>query len=274
MNVLIATSRGGGLKEDIAKEGLPIQAYVSVGATLDRLNQEILNPKINVIPSSSSSASSPIHAYILGGTNDITILKKQFTRTHIYKECLYEDTIDHTITKIKNNMENLTKSLSDKGAKVIFCTITPFNIAQYNQSLLDDGKTHSLRHQHRYEQMQSQIDEIIETLNNHIIQLNSAKNLTTPLLHRAIMKHHGSRTNRGYWSKNWALLRDGLHGTPDIREAWALSIAVAICKNRDLPIRPKRKSKKRSRPMPNLSDEELGSPKRSWKNEKRPIAKP
>ena len=274
MNMLVATSRGGGL-DALTKEGITLKGYVYPGATLLKLDMAMegnVEPKQRrwfppeiIFPPPHIAKSLDIHTYILAGSNDITTLAKDYT--HNYRECIYTGTIANTITDIKRDLAVCADTIRKKQATPIFCTITPFNIALYNQSLLEANSTYTLKHKHEYETWQKQIDEIVNKVNDHIIETNTLNSLATPMCHRCIIKHHGTKT-RGYKRTNWKFLKDGLHGDKKFRKAWAQSISAAILINRKLPRLPKR-----GRSSSSTSDEP-GSPKRSWKSEKRPTALP
>ena len=260
MNVLVATSRGGGL-DSLTKQGIQLKGHVHPGAKLMDLHHDINDPKCHIIPPSQSSTENT-HIYILAGTNDITTLTRKHPHIHPYTECIYTETPTETIAHIKRDMAKCADTIRDKGATPIFCTITPLNIEKYNQSLITKNWTRTLTHQDNYNTWQQQIDTIMHDLNEHIIETNNTNNLATPLCHKAIITHHGNK-KRGYWRTNWNLLKDGLHGGQKIRKAWAHSISAAIMKNRNITRLPKRSRS-------SSSEEDIGSPKRSWKSEKRP----
>ena len=57
---------------------------------------------------------------------------------------------------MKRDLERCAHTVTKQGATPIFCTVTPMNIAHYNQSLITDGHTDTLKHQDEYAHMQEQ----------------------------------------------------------------------------------------------------------------------
>ena len=53
--------------------------------------------------------------------------------------------------------------------------------------------TSVLKHSENYPQMQSDVNTIIDTLNDHIYEINKLTNVSTPFLHSTIMEKGGQR---------------------------------------------------------------------------------
>merc|ERR1712237_26230 len=119
----------------------------------------------------------------------------------------------------------------------------------------------TLRHEDKYDSWQSDIETIIQSLNDFIIHLNSSNDLATPLCHKCIIRHHGNKKN-GYKAISWKLLTDGIHGSKTIKKHWVKSISAAIKKNQ--PSLSMLKRKRPSSDESSSSDEEPKSPKRSF----------
>ena len=108
--------------------------------------------------------------------------------------------------------------------------------------------------------MQTKVSHIIKELNTFIINFNADRHLATPLCHRAIVRRHG-KGKKGYYKTHWDRLKDGIHGTKQTRQEWGNSLTAAIRNNRGLRTPAKRDL------VP--SDDEMRSPKRSWKRERK-----
>ena len=54
----------------------------------------------------------------------------------------------------------------------MFCTITAINITKYNNFLTNTRKTSILKHEHQYPDIETQIDTVIEAINNNIVYTN------------------------------------------------------------------------------------------------------
>ena len=253
MNILLASSRRVGTKEVMDKE-YPLRmpkATVRPGASLIRLNHiaktELILPR---------HTSTPTHVYIITGIPDITVkLNERYPRK--YTECIYRGDPITTVNSFKLNMNTLADTLTKLGATPIFCTIPGTNIRKYNNFLHNiRHKTCELRHESQYDAMQSNVDDIILQLNEHIKKTNISKGQATPCLHTAIRKRRG----KGYYVFDWEGLYDGIHATDNTRAEWAKSLNRAIEINRGF----NKGTKRAAPPHTNTT-----SPKRSWKNERK-----
>ena len=242
MDFLVATSRGADIQKFAKDEhSVILPTYVHSGATVPELTK-ILEDKVYNFSSPSSSPTKNTHIYILAGSNDITHIDNRHPSRHIkYRECTYTGNVTDTIENIKQNITECSDTIKSLNATPIFCTITPVNIKDYNQHMLRKRWTHTLIHEDKYPVWQSQIEEIIESVNTFIIHLNSSNSLTTPLCHKCIIRHHGKR-RRGFKAISWNLLKDGIHGDDKIKKQWTICILNAIAKNRN-PSKMQKKSK-------------------------------
>lgn len=290
MNILLATSRGGGIDHRLMKlreeeeeknrkgEGNHqhthyhhITPHVKPGATIGDLTNTIRDHL-----SSHTSTHQDTHVYIMAGVPDITTLH----RGNHYRECVYDGTPADTISHIKAQIDSCTHEIQQLGATPIFCTIAPMNISQYNYSFIRDNLTHTHIHKKEYDNMQQAITLIIDTINKYILDNNTQRHLSTPLFDRAINKRHG-RGRVAYYRKHWENLRDGVHPskgedrkgtkggkknkTHDTIRDWAKSLNTAITKNRN------HTSKRTHTTISSSSEDEVSSPKRSWKRERRDL---
>ena len=154
---------------------------------------------------------------------------------------------------VTNIINDGAKKILDKGAVPIFCTITSCDLEKYNNFLLSDGQTSYLKYQHKYAEMQTNLESAIKEINAYIVKLNQSNSCSTPYCHSQIHKRRGGKKNYFKWL--YDRLWDGVHGTEDTKIGWAHIISTAIEHNR--------------RHLDSDSDTENKSPKRSWQREKR-----
>ena len=252
MNVLVSSSRGGGLERRLKSRRVSFRIKVQPGGRILKLTDEALKL---LPPPSRHNHTHTHHVYILAGIPDITEKYTSDDSTYRYTECIYTEDPDKTITRIKQYLDTASKKILNAGAIPCFCTIPATNIHKYNTTLMEDRKTHYWHHAEYYDEMQDRLHKVLDTLNTHIIHLNNHQNMSTPMLHSAIKVRKG-KAPRGYYKYEWEGLKDGVHGTEPTKDKWATSLQVAINKNRQRHNTP--------------SDEETHSPKRSWRLEKNP----
>jgi len=262
MNLLIASSRGGGL-DKLIEPGLKMVSHIKPGGTLSQL-EDIIKKSV---PSPRPLHTEQTHIYIIAGIPDITHKIHGDTHTPKYTECIYTGKKEETIEEIKQKMENIQTTIESKNAKPIFCTITNINISHYNNHLLKTKKTNTLHHSQQYDAMQEDITYIIDQLNHHIKRVNYANKVSTPFLHSAVRTRKGNKKKKYFYSDNWDRLYDGIHATTNTRKQWAKTLSRSITLNRkggsihSEPTSTKRK--------PSFSsDDEIKSPKRAWRRER------
>ena len=119
MNAIFASSRGLGL-DDLLPSGTTIS--VISGGKINQLRKLAEDS----IPPSQGLSGRRLHCYFLCGILDITSIQKN-SREH-YRECIYTENPDTTIDKIQNDLLECQKSLLERGALPIFCTIPNVNI--------------------------------------------------------------------------------------------------------------------------------------------------
>ena len=242
MDFVVASSRGGGLKPHLPR-GTTVD--VNPGAELHKLKDRAVK-----LISPPNRPYKP-HVYFIGGVPDISELVKSESRSFRYREVIYVEKCEDTIERVKKNIMICQSSVVRNGAVPIFCTIPKYNLALYNNSLLQNQKTTCLLHSEHYQDMQERMDSTIDSVNDFIIRTNARNNVHTPCLHTSIKRRRG-RAGHGYYVYLWHLLKDGLHAGDYLLTEWAKALKAAIRKNRS-----------------DDSDEENRSPKRSWRSEKR-----
>ena len=178
---------------------------------------------------------------------------KDYSGRRVYKEVIFSKNPDSVIDDIKNEIAFCRTKILQRGALPIFATIPKLNLELYNKFLVDDNRTSDLRYTHKYPEMQSQIDLVIDRVNVFICETNRKLEVSIPFLHTTIMKRRGSK-GKAYYKYLWDLMYDGLHAGNDLKKLWGESLTVAIQKNR----------------AKDYDSDENKSPKRSWRQEKRP----
>ena len=102
--------------------------------------------------------------------------------------------------------------------------------------------------------MQRNLECTIDLINSEITELNSSKNMSTPFIHTEIKRRIGpkDRPETRYYYNH---LHDGVHPDSKTRDNWANTLLTVIKMNRTREEL--------------LEAEEISSPKRSWKNERK-----
>lgn len=242
MNVVVGSSRAFNLKP-LLPAGTKVQAIPS--AKLKALTTTALS-----ITPPSYSLNSRAHVYFICGIPDISELvqsPKLSKPYYAYAEAIYIETPELTIERYKKDLIESQKTILKHGALPIFATIPSYNIETYNNYLLTKKrKTKILYHQDHYSEMQENLELVIITINKFITELNKKVGASTPFLHDTIRENRGTRGSR-YSVYNWSRLFDGLHAGPKLTIKWAKVISKCIdCNQKN-------------------EEEEVGSPKRSWK---------
>ena len=236
MNVIVASSRGYGLKQHLPK-GTHVD--VNPGAKLKYLTERVAC----IIAHPQKLRKNPC-AYIVAGIPDLTEKLKSQNPSYRYTETIFVEEPEAAASRIKIEITNCQKIISNQGIKPIFCTIPKMKIETYNNSLLKKRKTSILLHSEYYSDMQLRLNQTIDLLNSFIIDCNCSSRVATPCLNTTIKKRRGS----GYYVYLWHLYTDGLHAGEPLKEKWAACLQQAFEKN-DTSI--------------DSSDEDK-SPKRSW----------
>lgn len=223
MNIVVSSSRGVGLSEH-----LPTGTWVSIaeGGKLKSLLEtakEMLPPPHGL--------SRRYHVYFLCGVPDITRLIKKYSEH--YRECVYDEDPSATADRYHAELGDCQKEILKCGALPIFCSITKVNIAKYNLSCLLTNKTSTLRLTDQYQHMQSNLNQTIDTINNHIYTLNKKIGVSTPFLQHTISERRGKKSHRFYIQK-WELLYDGLHTSDTLRPIWGKVLTKAMSLNDNL----------------------------------------
>ena len=123
----------------------------------------------------------------------------------------------------------------------------------------------------------------IDMINKHIIAMNQSTSSSTPYTHSIIYKRRGQRPS--YYKWIYTLLEDGVHGTLQTKKGWAHCISKAIVANRTTQTPETNTQEEHTQHLAKSqtdtelhtdtedkdsdTEEELLSPKRSSKSERR-----
>lgn len=242
MNIIVATSRGVGLADRLAD--INTKVYVHPGGKLSEMTDKIVK---SLTPPGSPSTKT--HIYFVSGIPDITTRIQE----HPYhQEIVYTENPIDTFNRIKAGIINANNKILSAGAIPIFCTIPSTKILKYNNFRLQKRRTNRLYYKDNYSIMQRKLESALDLINEEITAINVANDMSTPYLHVIIKKGTGTKEDRKY-TYYYNKLYDGVHATDKTKKSWATTIRQAIKKNR---------------PTLEEEEEEISSPKRSWRSER------
>jgi len=219
MNIIVASSRGRHLDELMPD----VTVRFKGGATLDKMME-----KAKTITAPTHNLGKRYHIYFVGGIPNITKLIRNYSEHH--SECVYDEEPTVTATNFLIKIQEIQRVFLERGALPIFTTIPKVHLAKYNTYLLLNKKTSTLRFSEQYSNMQTKLNEAIDTINKHIFETNQKIKVTTPLLHMTIRDHRGEKGHR-YIIHRWDLLYDGVHASEALREKWAGVLQKAMKEN-------------------------------------------
>ena len=219
MNIVVASSRGRGLKEF-----LPTKTKVKVigGGSINRLKNEAM--KLLPPPHGRKRA----HIYFVCGIPDITSLDR--IPGENYSESVYQELPHVTVDRYVKKIKNCQNFFVERGAVPVFATIPRVNLAKYNLYLLLNKITSHLKHSDQYKIMQENLDQAIDNINDQIYEINNKIKVSTPFLHHSIRERRGCKGKR-YTSFRWEKLFDGLHASKDLHPVWAEILSKSFALN-------------------------------------------
>ena len=211
MNIIMATSRGEGLKK-IYKGKPAIQLHVHKGSTLAFLTHTALR-HIHKLKRDPQHRDTDIHIYFMAGICDITYKDElphrrdwdAYTKKHHYEEVIFMESPHEASTRIKTQLLNAAHQISSAGAAPCFCTIPPCSISTWNHERLKQRKTTHLLHFRHYDDMQVNLQKAILDINRYIITLNIAHNMITPKIAVNIVKKSGAKRSHRYFYERLAV---------------------------------------------------------------------
>ena len=216
MNIVVGDSRCRGLAALVPD----VEFVVRPGGSFS----DFLDPTIEVLDRIGASVPErPHHVYILCGVLDMVSREwGEWGAETIVPNSLY-------FPRIVESIDALGGAVRSRGAVPVFATITPMNIAIYNEGRMKWGFTKQLEHQQEYPAMHRNHLMMIDRINTYILEYNFRNIRATPLLHVQI--RHSPRGKNGRYVYRWHYLSDGLHLTHHLLIKWARCLKIAISKN-------------------------------------------
>lgn len=222
MNVIVGDSRALSLKakkDQFVNEVEDIwgKSGGHISSIMDLINQ-------NIIYHHPPLTNDKTHYYIISGICDITTRMA----SHKYQEIIFTNK-PNLVNSIVHQYNDLIDNIRRTNSVPILCTVYPMELATWNATRLNQGKTSHLNFQDQYQRMQSELDDTIVQINEHICQINSKHNFATPKIHSCM-----SRNRRGKKYNLYQLLRDGCHPGPIMTAKIIESIDRAMTLNTKL----------------------------------------
>ena len=209
-------------------ENLPISKIWSLpGAKIYDL-YEVIDGELAEI---TDDADEPPLVYVSVGICDLT---------HRYKRMFEGNRIDEVIVLPKEShaeivqtaqsaLQDVQRFIYSHGAIPVLSTIYPMAIGDWNAQRLNKGKTYTLTKAAEYDDMQSNLEDMCDSVNSEIINLNRQNKVKTPLLHKCL-EHNRGRSRKTTIKYN--LLCDGCHPTPKLAKDIAKCLAKTIALNK------------------------------------------
>ena len=154
MDVIIASSRGKGLEDEI-KQLNPLMDNVKVlyssGARLNQMAKTAVNLKRN-------HPHEKLNLYILGGYCDISKRVGYNTDRGFYEEFIFVEDPQSAADRVTSLIHDLKSKVQDANTQVTFYTIPPSHLQTWNNIRLKQHKTCMLKHTNtQYHDMQTKL---------------------------------------------------------------------------------------------------------------------
>ena len=190
------------------EEGQPGQAIG--GGKIEQLVEEALG----ILSITGYERRRDSLVYVGGGLPDITTKYKERN----YQEVVCVGEPDDIVEEVIGKMEVGAERIASAGGVPIFCTVTPMDIARWNQTRLARRKTKYLRQEYNYGIMQEKHEDIVIELNRRIDSLNQQYHMQTPRLGAIVFPKRGALG--GYRFRRDRLSADGCHLTDFTTQKW------------------------------------------------------
>ena len=231
MDIVVASSRGFDV-ESLLYKNHPnrerLFVYSKSGGQTLKLAAKV--PKI--IKFYGDQGSQKHHVYFLSGLCDLTYMDRdwEYSAYDIYEEVFFTEPWYEAANRVTRDIYSAIESVRTPNITPVFCTVPPMSFRLWNEHRLKKGETSFLLHHSQYEEMQYSLISAIRSLNNNIVQINSANGMTTPHLATTVMQNMGpDRRPRVFYSR----FRDGVHPGKDLKAKWAKKLIKAMTLNRD-----------------------------------------
>ena len=148
-----------------------------------------------------------------------------------YEEVIFPYSVEEATNHLKKEISKAAEAVRELGHIPCFCTIPPMSLERWNKVRLQQGKTTHLKHQHKYNNMQTKLLLATININKFIHQTNEEHNMKTPKIAEHIFKNEGSK--RGYRFR-YGKLVDGVHPAPSVVTEWALELLDGTINNHSM----------------------------------------
>jgi hypothetical protein len=223
MDVIVGSSRTYGMDKMSCVKDYNVEVITKPGATYRRLGTVISDHAMYHEPLLDQNTKT--NYYIVGGLCDLTKKLKDMK----YSEVVYLDTPLNALGRMKSEIISIRNIVLELNATPVFCTVCPQHIATYNNNQKEKNRTSTLKYCLEYDKMQQALEQIINSVNLFINQINHELNVKTPLLHRCI-QHFKGKGHPPYY--RYSKFTDGCHPDLNLRNTWAENIVRVMKLNR------------------------------------------
>ena len=221
MDIVVATSRGRSLARYFKYRWSAILIWRK-GATIEQLAKEA-----DKTLRKHRGNHKPHHVFFVAGLPDLTTM----VRNGKYEETVLIGEANQIVTRLTEAITSAHNFItSNHNAKTAFATITPCSLKTWNLHRLHIKKTHILKEEPHYEEMQQKMIQATVRINKFIIKHNESNSMPTPRLAKKIIKKAGKqkKTPPVYYAK----LIDGVHPNENTSEDWIDQISMAMLESR------------------------------------------
>ena len=219
---LFAASRGAPLKPIIESEIQYSSMYYKGGAKLEHLRDRA----IQEISTHHDPESCVV--YIVGGLPSVTQkdADKHWSRGVSYEEVVFVEDEDAAVQRVNALIDDIDYRIRYLGATPCFSTIIPMSLRIWNDTRLNQGKTHMLLHTKHYEDMQFFLTNAIRRINHHITCVNVNNQVATPQMFDVVATYH-----QGVPRIHYDRFTDGVHLNQDYAKKCAKKLSMAMNHN-------------------------------------------
>ena len=184
MDIVVATSRGRSLARYF-KYRWSATLIWKKGATLEQLTNEadktLRKHRWNLIPH---------HVFFIAGLPNLTTM----VRDGKYEETVLIREVNQVVTRLTEAITSAHDFItSNHNAITAFATIFPCSLKTWNLHRLHIKKTHILKEEPHYEEMQQKMIQDTILINKFIIKHNESNSMPTPRLAKKIIKKAGKQ---------------------------------------------------------------------------------
>ena len=188
------------------------------------------------------------NVYFLSGYVDLSerildpyyYIEKETPFTAIYRkheEIVFREDVDTAISRMCNIISQVSETITTFGAKPIFSTIPPASLRVWNNLRLAQNKTKSLLFSDKYDEMNNNMIQALQKINKFILNKNIQNFVSTPFTASCVIVNRPGFDKNGLRhppSVHYDRLKDGVHPTDKLANAWSKAIIKAMKQNRGL----------------------------------------